>query len=174
MNLLKHFLLLLLACFFTTCPVIAQKKKHKKTAAKEKAVTNSLEQAFLHPSNSAKPWVFWYWMHGAVSTKGITADLEAMKSVGIAGAYLMPIKDTSAKIPYEPTSRQLSKAWWEKVRFAMSEAKRLNLQIGMHLSDGFALAGGPWIKPEASMQKMVWTKTYGQGRQQLSWSITSA
>jgi hypothetical protein len=156
-------LLLLLACFFTTSPVIAQKKKHKKTAAKEKAVTNSLEQAFLHPSNSAKPWVFWYWMHGAVSTKGITADLEAMKAVGIAGAYLMPIKDTSAKIPYEPTSRQLSKAWWEKVRFAMSEAKRLNLQIGMHLSDGFALAGGPWIKPEASMQKMVWTKTMVKG-----------
>ena len=42
----------------------------------------------------------------------------------------------------------------------MQEAKRLNLQLGMHVSDGFALAGGPWITPELSMQKLVWTKTY--------------
>ena len=32
----------------------------------------------------------------------------------------------------------------------------------MHVSDGFALAGGPWITPELSMQKLVWTKTYIQ------------
>ncbi len=163
MKLLKYILLLLAICSIATNPAMAQKKKPKKKNTKEQAVQSSLEQAFLHPNAAAKPWVFWYWMHGAVSKKGITADLEAMKSVGIAGAYLMPIKDTSAKIAFEPTSRQLSKAWWEKVRFAMSEAKRLNLQIGMHLSDGFALAGGPWIKPEASMQKMVWTKTMVKG-----------
>ncbi len=31
----------------------------------------------------------------------------------------------------------------------MQEAKRLHFQLGMHVSDGFALAGGPWIKPGA-------------------------
>jgi hypothetical protein len=46
------------------------------------------------------------------------------------------------------------------VKFAMQEAKRLGLQLGMHVSDGFALAGGPWITPSLSMQKLVWTKTY--------------
>ncbi len=43
-------------------------------------------------NKSAKPWVFWYWVKGAVSKAGITADLEAMKSNGIAGAYLMSIQ----------------------------------------------------------------------------------
>lgn len=121
---------------------------------------NTIEKAFLHPPQSAKPWVFWYWMHGAISKEGITADLEAMKEVGIGGAYLMPIKDTSSAIPFQPTVRQLTPEWWEMVRFSMQEAKRLSLKLAMHVSDGFALAGGPWITPELSMQKLVWTKTY--------------
>lgn len=109
---------------------------------------------------SAKPWVFWYWMQAAVSKEGITADLESMQQAGIGGAYLMPIKDSSAAIPFQPVVRQLTPEWWDMVKFAMQEAKRLHLQLAMHVSDGFALAGGPWIKPEQSMQKLVWTKTY--------------
>jgi alpha-L-rhamnosidase len=117
-----------------------------------------IEDVFRNPPESARPWVFWYWMHGAVSKDGISADLEAMKQVGIAGAYLMPIKDTSSTIPFQPTVRQLTPEWWAMVKFAMLEAKRLNLKLAMHVSDGFALAGGPWITPELSMQKLVWTK----------------
>lgn len=124
---------------------------------------DDLEKNFLSPPASAKPWVFWYWMHAAVSKEGITADLEAMKEVGIGGAYLMPIKDTSSAIPFQPTARQLSPEWWELVRFSMQEAKRLDLKLAMHVSDGFALAGGPWITPELSMQKLVWTKTFVKG-----------
>ena len=30
---------------------------------------------FQNPSDEAKPWTFWYWMFGAVSKEGITADL---------------------------------------------------------------------------------------------------
>ncbi|WP_460557852.1 glycosyl hydrolase [Ferruginibacter profundus] len=122
--------------------------------------TVSIEQTFLHPPESAKPWVFWYWMHAAVSKAGITADLEAMKQVGIGGAYLMPIQDTLSSIPFQPTVRQLTPEWWGMVKFAMQEAKRLKLKLAMHVSDGFALAGGPWITPELSMQKLTWSKTY--------------
>lgn len=119
-----------------------------------------IESIFKNPPQSAKPWVFWYWLHGAVSKEGITADLEAMKEVGIGGAYLMPIKDTNSKIPFHPQARQLTPEWWALVKFALQEAKRLQLQIGVHVSDGFALAGGPWIKPEMSMQQLTWTKTF--------------
>jgi hypothetical protein len=118
------------------------------------------EKNFANPPASARPWVFWYWMNAAVSKKGITADLEAMKQVGIAGAYLMPIKDTTSPPQFLPTARQLTPEWWSLVKFAMQEAKRLNLKLAMHVSDGFALAGGPWITPELSMQKLVWTRTY--------------
>ncbi|MDQ1143130.1 glycosyl hydrolase [Pedobacter agri] len=109
-------------------------------------------------NENSKPWVFWYWVKGAVSKAGITADLEAMKTNGIAGAYLMSIQGPDKTPVYAPPAIQLTPEWWKLVEFAMDEAKRLNLKIGMHVSDGFALAGGPWITPELSMQKVVWSK----------------
>jgi hypothetical protein len=119
---------------------------------------SQLEKDFLHPPKSAKPWVFWYWMNGNVSKEGITADLEAMKQVGLGGAYLMFIKDTVNPSVYTPAVSQLSKPWFDLVSFAITEAKHLQLELGFHVSDGFALAGGPWITPQLSMQKLVWTK----------------
>ena len=78
-----------------------------RTATSQPSLQSDIENKFLNPPASARPWVFWYWMHAAVSKEGITADLEAMKEVGIGGAYLMPIKDTSSAIPFQPTVRQL-------------------------------------------------------------------
>src|ERR1700743_277535 len=58
-----------------------------------KALTGEqMKQAFLHPPEAAKPWIFWYWMQASVTKEGIKADLQAMKYEGIGGAYLMPIK----------------------------------------------------------------------------------
>ena len=45
----------------------------------------------------------------------------------------------------------------------MEEADRLGLKLGMHICDGFALAGGPWITPKESMQKVVWSDTIVDG-----------
>lgn len=111
-------------------------------------------------NDNAKPWVFWYWVQAGVSKQGITADLEAMKANGIGGAYLMTIKGGKSSNPslYEKPVEQLTPEWWEMIKFAMDEAKRLDLKLGMHVSDGFALAGGPWITPELSMQKVVSSK----------------
>jgi hypothetical protein len=123
----------------------------------------SLKTLFSTPPSLARPWVFWYWYQASVSRQGITADLEAMKQAGIAGAYLMPIKGP-ANPPYmDSTVVQLTPAWWAMVRHAMNECKRLGLKLAFHVSDGFALAGGPWITPELSMQKMVWTEKQVKG-----------
>ena len=129
-----------------------------------KSFAASLDELFRHPPQQAKPWVFWYWMQAAASKEGITADLQAMKEGGIGGAYMMFIKGPASPPLIDPPAEQLSPVWWQLVKFAMEEAKRLNLQLAMHVSDGFALAGGPWITPELSMQKVVWTKTYTTGK----------
>src|SRR6185312_9776185 len=119
----------------------------------------ALESGWTKPPAAAKPWVFWYWMQGAVSKAGIHADLVAMRSAGIGGAYLMPISGPAHPPLYEPVAEQLSPLWWEMVRYSMQQADSLGLQLAMHDCDGFAVAGGPWITPELSMQKVVWTKT---------------
>src|SRR5579872_4024710 len=120
-------------------------------------------RVFLHPPDSARPWVFWYWMQGAVSEEGIRADLRAMQSAGIGGAYLMPINGAAHPPVFTPVTEQLSPRWWAMVRLAMRVADSLGLQLAMHDCDGFAVAGGPWITPALSMQKVVWTRTVVSG-----------
>ncbi len=123
----------------------------------------SLEQSFLDPSFEARPWSFWYWMFGAVSEEGIKADLEAMKDVGLGGTYLMPIKSDVEGPQYEGKAQQLSPEWWRLVGRSMEIADSLGLKLGMHICDGFALAGGPWIEPQEAMRKVVIADTVIHG-----------
>jgi hypothetical protein len=123
---------------------------------------SSLYTQFKTPPAEAKPWTFWYWMHGAVSKEGIRADLKAMQEIGLGGAYLMPIRGVEGST-YPKSVSQLTPAWWEMVRYSFQVADSLGLKMGMHISDGFALAGGPWIKPAESMQKVVFTDTIVKG-----------
>jgi hypothetical protein len=127
--------------------------------------TSQLYELFKSPDESSKPWVYWYWMHAAVSREGITADLEAMKEAGIGGAYLFTVKDVMQPPLYEPPAVQLSPEWYDLVHFAFAEADRLGLKMAIHSCDGFTVAGGPWITPELSMQKVVWTETIIAGDQ---------
>ncbi|KEO74278.1 glycosyl hydrolase [Anditalea andensis] len=113
--------------------------------------------------DSSQPWAYWYWMHGAYSEEGITADLEAMKEAGLAGAYLMSIKGPTEEPLIDPPIIQTTPEWWEMVKHAMNEADRLDLKLAMHSCDGFAVAGGPWITPDISMQKVVWSEMIQEG-----------
>ena len=110
-------------------------------------------------NDTTKPWTFWYWMYGAVSEQGIKADLQAMKDVGLGGCYLMPIRGVDEKPEYEGKAQQLTPRFWNMVDYAMQQSDSLGLEMGIHICDGFALAGGPWITPEESMQKIVSMQT---------------
>ena len=105
------------------------------------SAASRLEQSFLNPSYDARPWSFWYWMYGAVTEEGVKADLEAMKNVGLGGTYLMPIKTVEGAPQYEGKAPQLSPEWWRLVGRSMEIADSLGLKLGMHICDGFALAG---------------------------------
>ena len=143
----KHlFFILLLAGF------VSAQETHKK------------ENSSFQPTiESSIPWVYWYWMQSAYSKPGITADLQAMKQAGIGGAYLMTIKGPANPPLMDPPVLQLSKEFWTLVHWALTEADRLGVKIAFHPADGFAVAGGPWITPEMSMQKVVWADTFVNG-----------
>ena len=139
---------------FFICAVITFYHTHAQT---KKISPAALRDQFLHPPAAAKPWTFWYWLQASVSREGITRDLEAMKAAGLEGAYLMPIKGANPSYIEHPVV-QLTPEWWAMVKWAMQEARRLRFKLAMHVSDGFALAGGPWITPALSMQKIVWSR----------------
>ncbi len=152
----KHLFLILLFVGF-----VSAQEVHKK------------ENASFQPTiESSKTWVYWYWMKSAYSKVGITADLEAMKQAGIAGAYLMTIKGPSSPPLIDPPVLQLSPKFWDMVKWAFIEADRLGLKLAFHAADGFAVAGGPWITPEMSMQKVVWSTTEMLGGKKLMTKLT--
>ena len=120
---------------------------------------NDLEHGFAHPPDSARPWVYWFWLSGNISSNGITADLEAMKRVGVGGVLIMEV-DQGA--PVGPADFMGPK-WRDLFKHVAAEARRLGLEVNMNNDAGWNGSGGPWIKPEQSMQKLVWTETQVSG-----------
>ena len=119
----------------------------------------SMEADFKTPPAEARPWVYWFWLNGNITREGITADLEAMARVGIGGVLIMEV-DQGAPLGPVPF---MSDQWRELFKHVHSEAKRLGLEVNMNNDAGWNGSGGPWIRPEQSMQKVVWTETEVEG-----------
>src|SRR5271169_6155734 len=64
---------------------------------------------FAHPPASARPWVYWFWNNGNVTSNGITADLEAMQRVGIGGVLIMDVLERFA--PPRGTAEFMNPEW---------------------------------------------------------------
>ncbi len=119
------------------------------------APPEELEKGFVRPPDSARPWVYWFWLNGNITSNGITADLEAMKRVGISGALIMEV-DQGAPVG---AIDFMEKPWRQLFRHVHAEANRLGLEINMNNDAGWNGSGGPWIQPEQSMQELTWTET---------------
>jgi hypothetical protein len=98
-------------------------------------------------------------MDGNLSREGMTADLEAMKKAGIGGALYLEVGIGIPKGPVE----FMSKPWRELVGHAFKEADRLGIEMGIGSGPGWCGTGGPWVKPEESMQHLVASETSVKG-----------
>ena len=83
-----------------------------------KVAADDLASEFARPPQSARPWVYWFWLNSNITKTGITADLEAMKRVGIGGALIMEV-DQGAPVGQVPF---MSSRWREMFRHAIAEA----------------------------------------------------
>ncbi|HVT11803.1 MAG TPA: glycosyl hydrolase [Fimbriimonadaceae bacterium] len=124
-------------------------------AALAVASVPDLARNFKNPPASAKPWVYWFWLNGNITREAITADLEAMHRVGIGGVLIMET-DQGAPVGTVPFAGPKWRALFSHV---LREANRLGIQVNMNDDAGWCGSGGPWIKPEQSMKKVVWTET---------------
>ncbi|MGZ7066269.1 MAG: glycosyl hydrolase, partial [Candidatus Aminicenantales bacterium] len=120
---------------------------------------DNLAGNFVRPPDSARPWVYWFWLNGNITREGITADLEAMRRAGIGGVLIMEVDQGAPRGPVDFVGPR----WRELFKHAVAEAGRLGLEINMNDDAGWNGSGGPWITPELSMQKVVWTETTVHG-----------
>src|ERR1035437_8680865 len=107
------------------------------------ASPTDLAKGFASPPQSAKPWVYWFWLDGNITREGITADLEAMRRVGIGGVLIMEVDQGAPKGP----ARFASAEWRELFKFMLAEANRLGLEVNMNNDAGWCGSGGPGGAP---------------------------
>lgn len=126
-------------------------------------------QFVSQPASIYRPYVWWHWMGSNFSKEGITKDLEAMAEAGIGGATIFnlssAVQESHKPIENNPWPEQTyrSKAYWDAMRHAASEAKRLGLKIGIQNTPGYSTTGGPWITEDRGMQTVVSSKLYVDG-----------
>jgi hypothetical protein len=123
------------------------------------AAAQSLDQGFRSPPASARPHTWWHWMNGNVTKEGITADLAAMKEIGISGAQIFNV---SEGIPVGPIA-YMSPEWLALVKHAATEAERFGIELCMHNCAGWSSSGGPWNTPEFGMQMVTTSEIEVEG-----------
>jgi hypothetical protein len=125
-----------------------------------------LLQSFQSPPKESRPTLWWRFMDDYVTREGITADLEFMQQVGLSGAVVSycssrtKLSNPQPGLPFVPI---LSKEWWDIMGFQLKEASARDLDLWFQACPGYATSGGPWITPETSMQKLVWSETACEG-----------
>lgn len=119
------------------------------------AQTDSLRLGFLNPPKEARPRVWWHWMNGNISKDGIRKDLLWMNRMGIAGVQIF---DASLETPevVKPKVVYMTEPWKDCFKTAVSIADSLGMEVAMMATPGWSNTGGPWVKPQDAMKKLVW------------------
>jgi hypothetical protein len=124
--------------------------------------TDKLKQEFENPGNDARPRVWWHWMNGNITKDGIRKDLLWMHRVGIGGFQNFDAALGTPQI-VEKRLTYMTPDWKDAFKFTTRLADSLHLEMAIAGSPGWSESGGPWVKPEDGMKKIVWTATRVKG-----------
>lgn len=122
-------------------------------------------QSFISPDRVHYPETWFHYIGGNVSHEGITADLEAIASAGISGVQLFHGQFGGQWPATTDDIQCLSENWDAAVRHTAEECKRLGLRFTMQNCPGWAMSGGPWIKPENAMRNLVYSRMDVNGKE---------
>jgi hypothetical protein len=116
---------------------------NQKADKKEENGYESLRNAFVSPSGTALPKVYWWCLNGNIDTLKAREEFTAMKNAGIGGFDMFEIGARSKDIPAGPAF--LSDESLKIIRFVAGEAGKLGLTMGLHVASSWN-AGGAWIE----------------------------
>ncbi len=129
----------------------------------QKPVAKLDSGAFINPPVASSIHAWWHWVDNAITKEGITRDLEAMKKQGISTATILNVGLFGEPDLGVPQVKFGSDEWYQMFEWALTEANRLGLTIGAHNCDGWSSSGGPWIDPQNSMKRCIWSKSIVTG-----------
>jgi len=111
---------------------------------------------FAAPSKVFYPQTWFHFVDGNVDKEGITKDLEAIAGAGLSGIQFFHGGNFGGDWPgVKEHVYCLTEKWDDLVAHTSSEARRLGLRFTMQNCPGWAMSGGPWIKPENAMRHLA-------------------
>ena len=126
--------------------------KHNRTGqnlAKGTMIETVLPKEFSTVPNSAKPWVYWWWLKGNVTKGSITRELEALHEQGFGGVLLFDSRGYhdgyytgNIPVPLNVKMDFMGPKWREMVKYALEEAERLGLKMSINSGQHWGVA--PW------------------------------
>lgn len=160
--------LILLSCFITGLFAnILFANAQVPVVPSDKELYSPFENAdankFKSPPKVFYPETWFHYIGGNVSIKGITADLEAIADAGFSGIHLFHGQFGGPWPGVDPQIACLSPLWDGMVKHTAEECRRLGLRFTMQNCPGWAMAGGPWIKPSNAMRHLAWSRTDIEG-----------
>ena len=123
------------------------------------AASEPLRSIFLKPPEEAKPRGYWVWPHGNFDYSTLRSELQEFKAKGLGGVDIfdLGVRDPRDVIP--PGPGFMSPEQVDGIAFALEEAKRLGLKMGLIVASSWN-AGGTWTPPEHAMMNLVsWSET---------------
>ena len=126
---------------------------------------------FLKPDKVFYPETWFHFIGGNVSYEGITADLEAIAQAGISGVHFFHGQQGGKWPATGEDIECMSEKWEDAVKFVAEESKRLGLRFTVQNCPGWAMSGGPWIKPENAMRILVSSSQVVNGSEKVAASL---
>lgn len=114
-----------------------------------------LAEGFANPPQTARPQVWWHWMNGNITEDGIRKDIEWFHRIGLGGFHVFDANFSTPQI-VEKRLIYMQDDWKDAFRLAVEMADSLGMDVTIPSSPGFSSTGGPWVKPENAMKKVVW------------------
>ncbi|MGW5668899.1 glycosyl hydrolase, partial [Micromonospora sp. NPDC003776] len=99
------------------------------------------------PPSTARPHAFWFW-NGKLTEAELSRQLDEMKSNGVEEFFIHPRQGLGGEFGASENAYYLSKDYFDKVGFALTEAKRRGMKAWLYddLNWPSGFAGGRTVK----------------------------
>jgi hypothetical protein len=140
-------------------------------AGSQLLAADPLATGFAEPPHDSRPETWFHLIGGNVAKPGLTADLEAVAGAGLSGIQLFHGQFGGPWPGVTPQIACLSPSWDDMITHTADECRRLGLSFTMQNCPGWAMSGGPWIKPENAMRHLVSSRTDVVGGRNVSLAL---
>jgi hypothetical protein len=163
----RTILILTVSCVFTGCG----DENHRSaigqggdTDSKSKSFDTISPEAFANPPMESRPGAYWCWLNGTVDHQQMTREMEEAKALGMRGFEIWDVGVYRPRnmVPAGPAF--LGEESLKSIKHAMSEAKRLGLELNMIAASSWN-AGGAWVKKSDGSKRLASSSLTVEGPQ---------